>query len=780
MAVDGDDANVAAASPVELVADTMAATAAQATPAATAQNVPATVKRVEANQVAWTCDNTRVMASNNLGTVLAFDPHSGEVLWRRRAHSVVDVYVLIPHPTDPRVAVSGGYDGRAIVWDVDRGLILREIKVGEQLYDGAFTEDGQYFALASESGAATLYGLGAAWPYEDAQRMAEQMFASDYTATIMDANRFVADQHTQIPSYLVPHSALMDFDGRVYRRQKGPRFGLSIHMGVDELLFAQEDAARRAALATELAHAHIDFQAAQDPMADVRPTRANRRRRIVPPRGQEPEELPEAESLPPVLIPDDSDDEEYQTFGDDDDEDEEPEDDADEDEHAFGATRRAEPAAGRITGRTRQDVEAGSTAYASDRDRQSALELLRTRHSRASARAQRSSDVQPNGDARRRGRLRRDPGASQQQEQQLYELPETSDDDFHPTSAAANQPTRAGGSGWQSRSRRGANVSGSRADRNGRQTRNRRIASDSEEDDDDDNASDIVDVPASDDDNASILDIEGDIDDYEEDSGSEFSDSAVRASTPTRRRSGRTGSNTATRSSAEGGGGTPQSRSLRARSGSYEHARRNLMEHHGADFVSQMADASMEDHTRMETRNGRVPRSNDNIISSSEEDSDSGRPQRRLSKRSQLVAPAGSNNNNAPSVVTRRSAATTVATAASAMRMSSGKALYQPTEWILATAPSTVPYRPQVGDIIAYFREGHEDFWKSPSRCKKLSDKLLPYVEDPDLAVAVFGKVVGLRYHVGPPTFCSVNIQLLKNQTIEELDLEGSDSHDLA
>ncbi|KAJ2875507.1 hypothetical protein GGH93_001526 [Coemansia aciculifera] len=811
MAVDSNEPpqDAAAASLVELVSDNTAALPLP-TPVAVAAApiVPAAIKRVEANQVAWICDNTRVIVSNNLGTVLVFDPRTGEVCWRRRAHSIVDVYVLIPHPTDPRIAVSGGYDGRAIVWDVETGDVLREIKVGEQLYDGAFSEDGQYFALASESGAATLYGLGSSWPYEDAQKMPEQMFASDYTATIMDANRFVADQHTQIPSYLVPHSALMDFDGRVYRRQKGSRFGLAINMGVDELVFAREDAGRRAALDFELDHAYLDHQAAQDPMAEVRPVRANRRRRQLQAqptaRGDAADEPLEAELPPMYLIPDDSDDEEYRA-ADDDDEEEEVEEDEEEDEDAVGG-RRVEHAApvGRITGRTRQDGDAGSTAYASDRDRRSALELLRTRHNRASARAQRSgnlrtarrggsdseasefgdgsdpidvdgdsggeSNARPNGD-RSRGRLRRDVGASQP-----VNGPDTSDDEFQPSVARASPSIRNGGTRLRARGR--GDAGGSRAPRvaeAGRQTRNRRIASDSEDEDEDGG-----------DGRAEAESVDSDVNGEEgASSGSEFSDSGTRDVTPTRRRSGRAnGSNAASRPTADGAGDeTPQTRSLRARSGSYEHARRNLMEHPSGDFVSQMADASMEDIALAGARNRRVPRSNDNMPSSGDEygeqDDDDGHITRRQSKRGQ-PPPAGSSSS---AVATRRSAKTTASASTShqaAMRATTnGGGLYQPTDWILATTPSTVPYRPQVGDIIAYFREGHEDFWKSPSRCKKLSDKLLPYVMVPSLAVAAFGKVVGMRYSVGPPTYCTVKIQLLKNQTIEELDMEGNDSHEL-
>ncbi|KAJ1903107.1 hypothetical protein LPJ81_003238 [Coemansia sp. IMI 209127] len=102
---------------------------------------------------------------------------------------------------------------------------------------------------------------------------------------------------------------------------------------------------------------------------------------------------------------------------------------------------------------------------------------------------------------------------------------------------------------------------------------------------------------------------------------------------------------------------------------------------------------------------------------------------------------------------------------------------YKPTDWVLATSPSTVPYRPQIGDIVVYFREGHGDFWNSPLRCKKLNDKILPFVAIPSLPLAAYGKVVELHYAVGPPTFCTVKLQMLHSQTIDEMDSEDSNDH---
>ncbi|KAJ2687245.1 hypothetical protein H4R19_006644, partial [Coemansia spiralis] len=205
--------------------------------------------------------------------------------------------------------------------------------------------------------------------------MTEQVFDSDYTATIMDENQFVADQQTQLPAYLVPHSALMDFDGRVYRAQKGPRFGLDIEMGLDDRWFAREDAGRMAALRVELDHAYIDRRAALEPVQDVRPTRARRRA----PRSAATAaaaELPEPD-MPPLVIPiDDSDDEEYSAGQDD--EEEEEEDDDDDGTLAGGAA-----------------VQAAIGTLDDARDRRSALEILRSRHGSTGTRSQRAGRLRP-------------------------------------------------------------------------------------------------------------------------------------------------------------------------------------------------------------------------------------------------------------------------------------------------------------------------------------------------------------------------------------------------
>lgn len=55
------------------------------------------------------------------------------------------------HPTDPRVALSAGYDGRVIVWDIWAGRALRIFQVAElELVDARFSPDGTAIIASNE------------------------------------------------------------------------------------------------------------------------------------------------------------------------------------------------------------------------------------------------------------------------------------------------------------------------------------------------------------------------------------------------------------------------------------------------------------------------------------------------------------------------------------------------------------------------------------------------------------------------------------------------------
>jgi len=109
---------------------------------------------------AWTKDDAYIACSTEDPSPRSDDPnssHSDIHIWETATRRLVHVLkrhemlviLVMAHPTDPRVVVSTGYDGRVIFWDVIRGTLLREFVIefmdlGNPLdcLDGAFSPDG--------------------------------------------------------------------------------------------------------------------------------------------------------------------------------------------------------------------------------------------------------------------------------------------------------------------------------------------------------------------------------------------------------------------------------------------------------------------------------------------------------------------------------------------------------------------------------------------------------------------------------------------------------------
>jgi PH-interacting protein len=52
----------------------------------------------------------------------------------------LQTYVLDVHPFNPRIAMSAGYDGRVIIWDIWEGHPIKVYDTGEyNLVDGNFS-----------------------------------------------------------------------------------------------------------------------------------------------------------------------------------------------------------------------------------------------------------------------------------------------------------------------------------------------------------------------------------------------------------------------------------------------------------------------------------------------------------------------------------------------------------------------------------------------------------------------------------------------------------------
>uniref|UniRef100_A0A8C6KM99 Pleckstrin homology domain interacting protein n=1 Tax=Nothobranchius furzeri TaxID=105023 RepID=A0A8C6KM99_NOTFU len=174
------------------------------------------VTKLKVTMVAWDRhDSTVITAANNL-TLKVWNSLTGTLVHVLLGHED-EVFVLEPHPFDPRILFSAGHDGNCIVWDLARGAKIRsyfnmiEGQGHGALFDCKCSPDGQHFAATDSHGHLLIFGFGSSSKYD---RIADQMFFhTDYRPLIRDANNYVLDEQTQQAPHLMPPPFLVDVDG---------------------------------------------------------------------------------------------------------------------------------------------------------------------------------------------------------------------------------------------------------------------------------------------------------------------------------------------------------------------------------------------------------------------------------------------------------------------------------------------------------------------------------------------------------------------------------------
>ncbi|KAF3629939.1 hypothetical protein FXO37_28690 [Capsicum annuum] len=115
--------------------------------------------------------------------VITDEPHAGKT------------YVLDVHPFNPRIAMSAGYDGKTILWDIWEGIPIRTYDIGRfKLVDGKFSQDGTSIVLSDDVGQIYLLNTGQGESQKDAKY--DQFFLGDYRPLIQDVQGNVLDQVT--------------------------------------------------------------------------------------------------------------------------------------------------------------------------------------------------------------------------------------------------------------------------------------------------------------------------------------------------------------------------------------------------------------------------------------------------------------------------------------------------------------------------------------------------------------------------------------------------------
>ncbi|XP_062323853.1 PH-interacting protein isoform X1 [Osmerus eperlanus] len=174
------------------------------------------VTKLKVTMVAWDRhDSTVITAANNL-TLKVWNSTTGNLIHVLMGHED-EVFVLEPHPFDPRILFSAGHDGNCIVWDLARGVKIRsyfnmiEGQGHGAVFDCKCSPDGQHFAATDSHGHLLIFGFGSSSKYD---KIADQMFFhTDYRPLIRDANNYVLDEQTQQAPHLMPPPFLVDVDG---------------------------------------------------------------------------------------------------------------------------------------------------------------------------------------------------------------------------------------------------------------------------------------------------------------------------------------------------------------------------------------------------------------------------------------------------------------------------------------------------------------------------------------------------------------------------------------
>ncbi|KAI3968727.1 hypothetical protein MKX01_028877 [Papaver californicum] len=151
------------------------------------------------NMIVWSLDNRFVLAAIMDCRICVWNARDSSLVHSLTGHSE-STYVLDVHPFNPRIAMSAGYDGKTIVWDIWEGTPIRVYEIGRfKLVDGKFSPDGTSIVLSDDVGQIYILSTGQGESQKDAKY--DQFFLGDYRPLIQDTHGNALDQETQLVPY---------------------------------------------------------------------------------------------------------------------------------------------------------------------------------------------------------------------------------------------------------------------------------------------------------------------------------------------------------------------------------------------------------------------------------------------------------------------------------------------------------------------------------------------------------------------------------------------------
>lgn len=189
----------------------------------------------------WSLNDKYLFTASSDTKIRVWHGATGQLARVLEAHER-EVYVMDCHPTDERILLSAGYDGKCILWDIETGKALRIFSISDNLRregpgirraispspciaDGQFSCDGLSFIVSDTSGAINLFGVGSG----EATALApeEQFFSRDCAPFRRDTQSRAVDENTNQLLHLVPKGRLCDRELRPHPPELQPNLPFS-------------------------------------------------------------------------------------------------------------------------------------------------------------------------------------------------------------------------------------------------------------------------------------------------------------------------------------------------------------------------------------------------------------------------------------------------------------------------------------------------------------------------------------------------------------------------
>ncbi|KAK0064368.1 bromodomain and WD repeat-containing protein 3 [Biomphalaria pfeifferi] len=221
--------------------------------------------QLRVTMVSWSMDDLMVFTAVSDLSIKVWNSYTGALLKVLEGHED-EVFVLEACPTDARILLSAGHDGKMIIWDIYTGTKIKKFynfiegQGHGAVFDCKFSPDGFSLAATDSHGHLLLLGFGT---NERCKKIPQQLFFhTDYRPLVRDANSFVLDEQTQQPPHIMPPPFLVDIDGNPYPAS------------VQRLVPGREHCNESSLVPQMIVNAHGESEVIGDIVNDARPAAA--------------------------------------------------------------------------------------------------------------------------------------------------------------------------------------------------------------------------------------------------------------------------------------------------------------------------------------------------------------------------------------------------------------------------------------------------------------------------------------------------------------------------